>query len=211
MVVKRSTEKRWRFRFTCLYTRSVHFEVVPSMDTSSCVMGIENFVPRRGVPFVIWSDNGTNYITSEKEVLNSILNWNQQIWTETLVKKCIKLKFNPPTAPHHGGVWEQLVRNFKHVFHATIGNRRLTDDILTTTFCLYEKSSNARPLVPASADATDLDVSTPNHFLLGTAGSSQPSTLSGDFDHRIRYARVQTYSDALYLAAVIQKLFIYLL
>ena len=39
--VKRSTEKRWGFLFTCLTTRAVHFEVVPSRDTSSCVMGIE--------------------------------------------------------------------------------------------------------------------------------------------------------------------------
>ena len=35
--VKRSTEKRWAFLFTCLTTRAVHFEVVPSMDTSSIV------------------------------------------------------------------------------------------------------------------------------------------------------------------------------
>ena len=52
--VKRSTEKRWGFLFTYLTTRAVHFEVVPSMDTSSCVMGIERFVSRRGNPSVIW-------------------------------------------------------------------------------------------------------------------------------------------------------------
>ena len=79
-----------------------------------------------------------------------------------------------------------------------IRNRRLTDEFLTTTLCLVEQSLNARPLVPASADATDLDVLTPNHFLLGTTGSSLPSTLSSDFDHRKRYARGQAYSDAIW-------------
>ena len=196
--VKRSIEKRWGFLFTCSTTRGVHFEVVPSMDTSSSLMGIERFVSRRGVPSVIWSDNGTNFMASEKELLNNILNWNQQVLVETLVKKCIKWKFNPPSAPHHGGVWERLVRSFKHVFHAIIGNRRLTDEILTTTLCLAEQSLNARPLVPTSADATDLDVLTPNHVLLGTAGSSLPSTLSSDFDHRKHYARAQAYSDAIW-------------
>ena len=36
---------------------SEKLEVVPSMDTSSCVMEIERFIARRGTPSVIWSDN----------------------------------------------------------------------------------------------------------------------------------------------------------
>ena len=196
--VKRSTEKRWGFLFTCLTTRAVHFEVVPSMDTSSCVMGIERFVSRRGIPSVILSDNGTNFVASEKELLQNVLKWNQQSIAESMVKKGVSWKFNPPSAPHHSGVWERLVRSFKHTFYAILGNRRLTDEILTTVFCLVEQSLNARPLIPASADATDLDALTPNHFLLGTAGSSLPSHANCDFDHRKRYARAQAYSDAIW-------------
>ena len=59
---------------------------------------------------VICSENGTNFIAMEKE-LNNILNWNQQVSTETLVKRCIKWKFNPSSAPHHSSVWEWLVRS----------------------------------------------------------------------------------------------------
>ena len=196
--VKRSTEKRWGFLFTCPTTRAVHFEVVPSMDTSSCVMGIERFAARRGTPSVLWSDNGTNFVASDKELLQNVRNWNQQVLTELLVKKGIQWKFNPPSAPHHGGVWERLVRSFKHVFYAVIGNRRLTDEILATTFCLVEQSLNARPLVPASADATDLDALAPNHFLHGTSGSVLPSHQQADIDHRKRYARAQAYSDTIW-------------
>ena len=136
--VNPSTEKRWGFLFTCLTIRAVLFEVVPSMDTSSCVMGIERFAARRGTPSVLWSDNGTNFIASDKELLQNVRNWNQQVLTESLVKKAIKWKFNPPSAPHHGGVWERLVRSFKHVFFAVLGNRRLTDESLATAFCLVE-------------------------------------------------------------------------
>ena len=71
--VKRFTEKRWRFLFTCLTTRAVHFAVVPSMDPGSVVMGIERFVSRRGIPSVILSDNGTNFVASEKELLQNVL------------------------------------------------------------------------------------------------------------------------------------------
>ena len=196
--MKRSTEKRWGFLFTCLTTRAVHFEVVPSMDTSSCVMGIERFAAPRGTPSVLWSDNGTNFIASDKELLLNVRNWNQQVLAESLVKKGIKWKFNSPSAPHHGGVWERLVRSFKHVCYAVLGNRRLTDEILATTFCLVEQSLNARPLMPASADATDLDALTPNHFLHGTSGSVLPSHQQADVDHRKRYARAQAYSDIVW-------------
>ena len=137
--------------FTCLTTRAVHFEVVPSMDTSSCVMGIERLIARRDTPSVVWSDNGTNLI---------------------------QRKFNPPTAPHHRGVWERFVRSFKHVFYAILGNRRLTDEILATTFCSVEQSPNFRPRVPVSSDAT------------------MPSHQRADIDHRKRYVRAQAYSHA---------------
>ena len=196
--VKRSTEKRWGFLFTCLTTRAVHFEVVPSMDTSSCVMGIERFCARCGIPSVIWSDNGTNFVASEKELLSNINNWNQQVLSESLVKKGIKWKFNPPSAPRHGGVWERLVRSFKHVFYAVLGNLRLTDEILTTTFCLVEQCLNARPITPVSPEATDIDALTPNHFLLGTATSTLPSHFRPEIDHRKRYVRAQAYSDAIW-------------
>ena len=73
-----------------------------------------------------------------------------------------------------------------------------TDEILTTIFCRVEQSLNASPRVPASVDATELDVLTPNHLLLGSAGSSLPSKLSSKFDHRKRYARAQAYSDAIW-------------
>ena len=88
--VKRSTEKRWGFLFTCLTTRAVHFEVVPSMDTSSCVMGIERFAARRDTPSVLWSDNGTNFIASDKELLQNVRSWKQQFLAESLVKKGMK-------------------------------------------------------------------------------------------------------------------------
>ena len=196
--VKRSTEKRWGFLFTCLTTRAVHFEVVPSMDTSSCVMGIERFCARRGTPSVIWSDNGTNFVASEKELMYNINNWNQQVLNDAHLKKRIKWKFNPPSAPHHGGVWERVVRSFKHVFYAVLGNRRLTDEILSTTFCLVEQCLNARPITPASTDATDLDALTPNHFLLGTPSSTLPTHFQAEVDHRKRYVRAQAYSDAIW-------------
>ena len=143
----------------------------------------------------MWSENGTNFFASEKEWLQKVSVWNQQALSETLVKRRIQLKFSSPGIPHHGGVWERIVRSFKHVFYAILGNRRITDEILATTFCLVEQSPDSRPLVPVNLDATDFDALTPSHFLLA-GDSSMPSHQRADIDHRKRYVRAQAYSDA---------------
>ena len=169
------------------------------MDTSSCVLRIDRFVSRRGIPSVIWSEKGTNFVATVKEFLQNILQWNHKLIAESMITKGFTWNFTLPSAPHHGGVWKRLVRSCKHTFYAILGNRRLTNEILKTVFCLEEQSLKARPLVPASADATDMDGLTSNHCLLGTsAGSSLPSHSNNDFDYRMRYLRAQAYSDAIW-------------
>ena len=98
VTIRRSSEKRWGFLFTCLTGRAIHIELVPSMDTSSCVMAIERFISRRGTPSRIWLDNETNFVGTEKELLLCIKNWNTEA-PLSLVNKSIKWKYNPPT--HH--------------------------------------------------------------------------------------------------------------
>ena len=44
VIVRRPTKKMWGFLLKCLTTRAVHVEIVPSVDASSCVLGVERFV-----------------------------------------------------------------------------------------------------------------------------------------------------------------------
>ena len=53
VTLRRTTEKMWGSLFKCLTTRGVHVEIVPSMDSSSCVMGVKPFVSRRGTSAII--------------------------------------------------------------------------------------------------------------------------------------------------------------
>ena len=147
VAVRRTNEKRWAFLFSCLTTRALHLEVVASMDTSSCVMGVERFIARRGTPAIIWSDNGTNFVGAHKELLLCVENWNKCA-PSLLAHKKIKWKYNPAGAPHHGGAWERMVRSCKHVLYAILGSRRITDEVLHTSLCLVEQFLNARPLLP---------------------------------------------------------------
>ena len=120
--VRRSTEKHWGFLFTCLTTRAVHLEILPSLDSSSCVMGIEQFIARRGTPSTIWSDNGTNFVGAEKELLACIKSWNGTAPT-IFAHKGVAWKFNPPGAPHHGGYWKRLIRSVNCVLYDILGSR----------------------------------------------------------------------------------------
>ena len=72
VAVRRTTEARWGFHFTCLTTRAVYVEIVPSKDASLCVKGVERFVSRWGTPAIIWSDNGTNFVGAGKKVRENI-------------------------------------------------------------------------------------------------------------------------------------------
>ena len=136
-------------------------------------MGVERFIARRGTPTTIMSDNGTNFVGAQKELLACIEIWNQ-LAPAVFVQKGIKWKFNPPSAPHHGGSWERLVWSVKRVLYDILGNRRVTEEVLRTTLCL-EQSLNARPITAVSSDPLDLEALTPNHFILGQHAASFPS------------------------------------
>ncbi|XP_055622896.1 uncharacterized protein LOC129766396 [Toxorhynchites rutilus septentrionalis] len=61
MIVKvgRSNVKRWVALFTCLTIRAIHMEIVHSLSTESCIMAVQRFVARRGLPREFWTDNAT--------------------------------------------------------------------------------------------------------------------------------------------------------
>ena len=176
----------------------MHIEVVPTLDTSSCVMGVERFIARRGTPTTIMSDNGTNFVSAQKELLACVDSW-KKLAHAVLVQKGIKWKFNPPSAPHHGGSWERLVRSVKRVLYDILGNRRVTEELLRTTLCLVEQSFNTRLITAVSSSPLDLEALTPNHFILGQHAASFASlSFKENFDHKKRFARAQSYANAIW-------------
>lgn len=58
--------------------RAVHIEVAHSLDTSSFMNALRRFIARRGQPEIIRSDNGTNFVSAEREINDAITDWNQE-------------------------------------------------------------------------------------------------------------------------------------
>ena len=105
--VKRSDMKCYGAMFTCLASRAVHIEVTHSLDTDSFIQALRRLIARRGNVRQIRSDNGSNFVGAEQELLktfsemdhNKIENFLQDHGGDW-----ITWKRNPPAANHMGGI-----------------------------------------------------------------------------------------------------------
>ena len=98
----KSRTKRYLCLLTCLQSRAVHLEMAWSLDAESFLQAFTRFSKRRGVPELVVSDNGTNFVAAERELREAVSNMNQSKIGSALACKGVKWRFNPPLAPHHG-------------------------------------------------------------------------------------------------------------
>jgi hypothetical protein len=104
---------------------------------------------------MIRSDNGSNFVSGEKEIHQFLLQQN------------VKWIFNLPLGSHHGGVWECCIRTVRKILSALLKQQTVDDECLTTIMCEVESiMMNSRPLTKVSDDPNDLEALTPNHLLL---------------------------------------------
>ncbi|XP_049294220.1 uncharacterized protein LOC125769530 [Anopheles funestus] len=105
--IGRRTEKRWIVLFTCLVVRGIHLEIAHSLSTMSCMMALRRFICRRGWPIEFVSDNGTNFKGASREIVGALRDIEEEC-ADQLTNARTRWTFNPPVAPHMGGVWERL-------------------------------------------------------------------------------------------------------
>ncbi len=176
VVLGRRHEKRYGVLFTCLTTRAVHLEMASSLSSDSFIAAFRRFVNRRGMPAVVYSDNGTNLTAGEKEMREAIRLLNSHA-AGSLPAKGVEWHFSPPSAPHFGGVWERLVKSCKTALKHVLRGQCVTDEILYTALTEVEALLNGRPLTHVSVDPKDPHPLTPNHFLLGRPYPNLPVAL----------------------------------
>ena len=176
----RKQEKRYRCLFTCLVTRAVHLEVVRSLETDSFINALRKFVARRGPPSDIYSDNGSNFVGADRELKQSLQEWNQSQIADFVSQKEIQWHFNPTAAPHFGGIWERLVLSCKKALKVVLHGQVVTDEVLETAFAETEALVNSRPLTEVSSSSSDLEAITPNHFLISRANPVLPCGVFAD-------------------------------
>ncbi|XP_062713763.1 uncharacterized protein LOC115256765 [Aedes albopictus] len=172
--IGRSNVKRWVVLITCLTIRAVHLEVACSMSSESCKLAIRRFVARRGAPQEIYSDQGTNFVGASRELREEIAALNHTL-AGTFTNRDTQWRFNPPAAPHMGGVWERMVRTVKTSLRTLSTSRTPDEETFQTLLTEVEGIINSRPLTFVPLGSEDDEALTPNHFLLlSSNGVVQP-------------------------------------
>ena len=115
-----------------------------------------------------WSDHGTNFVGTSRQIKELIEFLQQQKTNETISNFCsgqnIEWVFIPERAPHFGGLREAAVKSFKTHLARVAANVKLTFEELATVLIQIEACLNSRPLASIPCGEDGMDALTPGHF-----------------------------------------------
>jgi len=180
--------KAWVAVFVCFSTRAIHLEAVVGLTSGAFIAALHRFMSRRGKCSTIYSDNGTNFVGAQKKLNSYTQNCDSQ-----LAREGIEWKFNPPSAPHFGGLWESAVKSTKYHLNRKLKDSHLNLEELNTLLCQIESCVNSRPITPLNSDLSEPEALTPGHFLVGgpLLLRPEPNTDIGAIEHLRRWKYVQ--------------------
>ena len=162
--------------FVSLLVKTVHLELVTDLTSEAFIACLKHFIARYGLPSLIWSDNGTNFIGAARELKELY----QLPSNHYLSDKKITWKFIPQHIPHFGGIWKAAVKSMKSYLKRILGDVRLTYEELSTLLTQIEACLNSRPLTPLPNDDDVIEALTPGHFLVGKPLTALPEATSND-------------------------------
>ncbi|CAC5404954.1 unnamed protein product [Mytilus coruscus] len=141
-------KKRWICLFTCFVTRAIHLEIVNDMTTEEFICAFRRFVPTRGTPSEVISDNASQLKLGE--TIKSV--WENTIIKNEIVQNYmssygIQWKFLTELAPSMGGFYERLVGLVKRCLRKTLRKRSVSDVQILTLLKEIEAVINSRPSV----------------------------------------------------------------
>ncbi|XP_065094522.1 uncharacterized protein LOC135715039 [Ochlerotatus camptorhynchus] len=100
------------------------------------LQALRRFIARRGRCTDLYSDNGTNFVGARNQLQELFTLWKERQHRDQVSRFCadegIEWHFNPPSAPHFGGLWEAAVRSAKHHILRVIGYNPVTLEDMNT-------------------------------------------------------------------------------
>ena len=163
------------------------------MDTDSFLNTFLSMASRRGIPEVMFSDNGGNFVKTGKELKGLVNQMDQEEIKQTTANRGVQWSFNPLAEPHFGGVHEIMVKAAKKAIKNILGDADINDEELVTAFVSAEGLINSRPLTHQSSHPADNIPLTPNYFLYRQLGGTlaPESVDETPFNLKKRWQQVQ--------------------
>ena len=149
-------------------TRAVYLELAQSLCTVDFLFTFRRFVILHGKPKIMFSDNGTNFVGAEKEIVSDVKKFTH----ESFVRSTKLALYRMLRA-------EQLASNHP------------TEEILRTLLFEVAGLLNSRPLTYVSSDVKDLQALTPNDLIGRTTTTDIASRPCHDALPSERYRYVQ--------------------
>ncbi|KAI5748367.1 hypothetical protein M8J77_024789 [Diaphorina citri] len=172
------SQKAYLCLFVCMSTKALHLELASSLSTETFLAALRRFVARRGVVKVLYSDQGTNFVGASNTLNELYKLLDSQSYKDAFQKELldqrIEFRFNPPSSPHFGGLWESNVRQVKSHLYKVVGSQILTYEEMNTVLVEIEAILNSRPLCQNDSDSSAPQALTPAHFLMQQPVQSLP-------------------------------------
>lgn len=129
-----SQSKVWIMLITCMCTRSVYLDLASDCSAKELMIMMRKFFARKRIPNSIISDNGSQFIKTDK-IFNSFLNERNITW-----------KFITPYSPWKGGFYEKMIGVTKKMLMKNLGKETVSQNELRALLCEVETIINNRPL-----------------------------------------------------------------
>ncbi|XP_018368765.1 PREDICTED: uncharacterized protein LOC108764860 [Trachymyrmex cornetzi] len=129
-----SASKAFIAIFVCFSSKAVHLEAVSDYTAEAFLAVLRRFTSRRDLCSDIYSDCGINFSGADeqlREMLGVSSSDGRRI-AHAASSEGIHWHFNPPSAPHFGGLWEAAVKSTKYHLRRVIGETRLTFEVMST-------------------------------------------------------------------------------
>ncbi|XP_029171127.1 uncharacterized protein LOC114945863 [Nylanderia fulva] len=185
--------------FVCFWSKAIHLEVVSDYSSEAFIAALRRFVSRRGLCTDVYSDCGTTFVGADRtlrELFKASTSEGLHI-ARAANTQGIRWHFNPPAAPHFGGLWEAAVKSTKFHLRRVIGDTTLTFEELSTLLTQIEACLNSRPLQALSDDPDDTSALTPGHFIIGAPllAIPEPSRIGQSSSTLSRWHHLQLMRD----------------
>ena len=165
--------------FTCAATRAVHLELINSLSAEAFILCFRRFVARCSMPDKLFSDNGTNFVATNKFFIK--LQRDEEV-KEYMRDKQLTWTFSSPRSPWQGRMFERMIGIVKDCLHKALHHRQIIDTELVTILAEVESIVNNRPLMYVDSDLNCEETLTPAHMLYGRKLFLYPTFQTHDYE-----------------------------